>query len=53
MNVMVYNKYKELLLGTKFIGNFFYFEKEIWSKVNISSYELLVEFIPKVEVFKK
>ncbi len=45
--------FKELLLGTKFIGNFFYFEKEIWSKVNISSYELLIEFIPKVEVFKK
>jgi len=45
--------FKELLLGTKFIGNFFYFEKEIWSKVNISSYELLVEFIPKIDVFKR
>ena len=44
---------KELLLGIKFIANFFYLEKEIWSRLGIKYYELCIEFLPKIEIFKK
>ena len=44
--------YKELLLGIKFISNFFYYEKEIWSRLILTNYELCIEFIPKIEIFK-
>ena len=38
--------FKELLLGIKFIANFFYLEKEIWSRLGIKYYELCIEFLP-------
>ena len=45
--------YKELLLGVKFIANFFYQEKEIWARLFLPFYELCIEFVPKVDVFKR
>ena len=45
--------YKELLLGVKFIANFFYQEKEIWAKLYLPYYELCIEFVPKVDIFKR
>ena len=45
--------YFELLIGIKFISNFLYFEKEIWSKLVLTFYQLTLEFLPKIEIFKK
>ena len=47
------NYYFELIVGIKYIANFIYFEKEIWSKIILTFYQLTLEFLPKIEVFKR
>ena len=44
--------YKNLLFDIKFLSNYFYSQKNIWSKFNLIFYQLCLEFIPKIEIFK-
>ena len=44
--------YKNLLFDIKFLSNYFYAQKNIWSKFNLIFYQLCLEFIPKVDIFK-
>ena len=44
--------YKELLLDIKFISNFFYSLKNAWSKFNLLFYQLCLEFIRRVDIFR-
>ena len=44
--------YKELLLDIKFISNFFYALKNAWSRFNILFYQLCLEFLPKIDIFR-
>ena len=44
--------YTNLLFDIKFLSNFFYTQKNIWSKFNIIFYQLCLEFIPKIDIFK-
>ena len=45
--------YDELILGIKYITNFYYFQKDLWPKINIIFYEICHEFLSKFELFKK
>ena len=44
--------YKELLLDIKFISHFFYASKNAWSKFNLLFYQLCLEFLPKIDIFR-
>jgi hypothetical protein len=44
--------YKELILGIKYITNFYYFQKDLWPKINITFYEICQEFLNKIELLK-
>ena len=44
--------YRQLLFDIKFISNYFYSAKNSWSKFNILFYELCIEFIPKIDIFR-
>ena len=44
--------FEELILGIKFITNFFYFQKDLWPKIIISFYQLCYEFLPKMEILR-
>ena len=44
--------YKNLLFDIKYLSNYFYSQKNIWSKINLVFYQLCLEFICKIEVFK-
>ena len=45
--------YDELILGIKYISNFFYFQKDLWPRINLIFYEICHEFLSKFELFKK
>ena len=45
--------FEELILGIKFITNFFYFQKDLWTKIVITFYEICQEFLPKINIFKQ
>ena len=42
----------ELLLGTKFIANFYYFQKDLWPQISITFYQICYEFLTKKEILK-
>ena len=44
--------YNELIFDIKFISNFFYSLKNAWSKFNLLFYQLCLEFIPKIDIFR-
>ena len=44
--------YQELLFDIKFLSNFFYCQKNIWSKFKLLFYELCLEFIPKIDIIR-
>ena len=44
--------YRDLLFDIKFISNYFYCLKNAWSRFNLLFYQLCLEFIPKVDIFK-
>ena len=44
--------YKNLLFDLKFLSNYFYSQKNIWSKFNLIFYQLCLEFISKIDIFK-
>ena len=44
--------YEELILGIKFITNFFYFQKDLWPKIVISFYQICYEFLPKIDILR-
>ena len=44
--------YRELILDIKFISNYFYSLKNAWSKFNLLFYQLCLEFIPKIDIFR-
>ena len=44
--------YEELILGIKYITNFYYFQKDLWPKINITFYEICQEFLNKIELLK-
>ncbi len=44
--------FEELLLGIKFITNFYYFQKDIWPRITITFYQICYEFLPKIEIFR-
>ena len=44
--------YRQLLFDIKFITNYFYCLKNAWSKFNLLFYQLCLEFIPKIDIFK-
>ena len=43
----------EIIFGIKYITNFYYFQKDLWAKINIIFFQICQEFISKVELFKK
>ena len=44
--------YKQLMLEIKFLTNYFYLYKNMWSNVKILFYELCKSFLEKVEIFR-
>ena len=44
--------YKELILGIKFITNFYYFHKDLWPKIIATFYQLCYEYLTKIEILK-
>jgi hypothetical protein len=44
--------FEELLLGIKFIANFYYFQKDLWPRIIITFYQICYEFLPKVEILR-
>ena len=44
--------YRELLFDIKFISNYFYASQNAWSKFNLLFYQLCLEFLPKVDIFR-
>ena len=44
--------YEEIILGIKYITNFYYFQKDLWPKINITFYEICQEFLSKIDLFK-
>ena len=44
--------YKSLLFDIKFLSNYFYSQNNIWSKFSLIFYQLCLEFIPKIDIFK-
>ena len=44
--------FEELILGIKFITNFFYFQKDLWPKIVISFYQICSELLPKMEILQ-
>ena len=44
--------FKELILGIKFITNFYYFQKDLWPKIIVTFYQLCHEYLTKIEVLK-
>ena len=44
--------YSQLLFDIKFISNYFYSQKNIWAKFKLLFYELCLEFIPKIDIFR-
>jgi len=44
--------YRELLFDIKFLSNYFYSQKQIWAKFKLLFYELCLEFIPKIDIFR-
>ena len=44
--------YRDLLFDIKFISNFFYVTKNAWSKFNLLFYQLCLEFLPKIDIFR-
>ena len=44
--------FEELILGIKFITNFFYFQKDLWPKIVISFYQICNELLPKMEILR-
>ena len=45
--------YEEIILGIKYISNFYYFQKDLWPKINITFYEICHEFLSKIDLFKR
>ena len=45
--------FPEFLFGIKFIANYFFFEKKIWSRLTLRFFELTLEFLRKMEILKK
>ena len=44
--------FEELLLGIKFITNFYYFQKDLWPRIIITFYQICYEFLPKMEILR-
>ena len=44
--------YRKLLLDIKFISNFFYSLKNAWSKFNLLFYQLCLEYIRRIDIFR-
>ena len=43
---------EELILGIKYVTNFFYFQKDLWPKMQITFYEICQEFLLKIAALK-
>ena len=43
---------EELILGIKYVTNFFYFQKDLWPKMQITFYEICQEFLLKIATLK-
>ena len=44
--------YRQMLFDIKFLSNYFYSQKHIWAKFKLLFYELCLEFIPKIDIFR-
>ena len=44
--------FEELILGIKFITNFYYFQKDLWPKIIVTFYQICNEFLPKIEILR-
>ena len=44
--------YKELILGIKYITNFYYFQKDLWPKIILIFYEICHQFLSKIDLLK-
>ena len=53
-NSMEYCKiyYRQLLFDIKYLSNYFYTMQYAWSKFNILFYQICLEFIPKIDIFR-
>ena len=53
-NSMEYCKiyYRQILFDLKYLSNYFYTMEYAWSKFNILFYQICLEFIPKIDIFR-